>query len=385
MPLRLESGSVTIPLGPGTVSIESESVRPVNRAEGRGAGLELFFPTKGRPARFSSHASVSPGEWRAIELPLRFFRWNPPSVPTWEDVDRLVLTHTGGGAVIVDRVELERGRVPRAAYLTPHEIESIAFEDHSGTRAVRRFEGNLPWVVMTDAPGLDGRKLLDALDASYQSVRQDLPSLLPPSRRVVLLVFANQEGYQRFWPRFQRRFGLDYVPHGEGGMAAMGIGGTWYRDAWRGDPAGMLDICVHEAVHALMVQMLGLAGGQTWLSEGLAERYGRKAAGLDGAVWVQRDLGANVPPLESLLNGAPTGYGGYLPAALVIEWLMADPLRRTQLSTLLQDIRGRATVDVNVLATDRLGMSMTTLDAAWRGWVRSRYGALWSEARAPSR
>ena len=100
---------------------------------------------------------------------------------------------------------------------------------------------------------------------------------------------------------------------------------------------------------------------------------------------MQRDLGANVPPLEGLLNGAPTGYGGYLPAALVIEWLMADPLRRTQLSGLLQDMRGRATVDVNVLAADHLGMSMTTLDAAWREWVRSRYGALWSEARGPSR
>jgi len=382
--LRLESGTVTIPLGQGTTVVDAETVRLVVRAEDVGAGMEVMFPTKGRPARFSSHASVSPGEWQAIELPLRFFRWNPPSVPTWEDVDRLVLTHTGGGAVLVDRIELVRGRIPRAAYLTPHEIESIAFEDSTTTAPVRGLKGNLPWVILTDAPALEARKLLDALDATYESVRRDLPSLLPPSRPVVLLVFANQDSYQRFWPRFQRHFGLDYVPRGEGGMAAMGIGATWYRDAWRGDPTGMLDMCVHEAVHALMVQMLGLTGGQTWLSEGLAERYGRKAAGLDAAVYVQRDLGAAVPPLASLLNGTPTGYAGYIPAALVIEWLMADPLRRTQLSALLRDMRDHATVDINALAADHFGMSMATFDASWREWIRSRYGALW-QPRLPDK
>src|SRR2546430_10090697 len=145
--LRLESGAVTIPLGQGTALVDAEAVRLVVRAEDSGAGLELVFPTKGRPARFSSHASVSPGELRAIELPLRYFRWNPPSVPTWEDVDRLILTHTGGGAVFVDRIELVRGRIPRAAYLTPHEIESVAFEGRATITGVRRVERNLPWVV----------------------------------------------------------------------------------------------------------------------------------------------------------------------------------------------------------------------------------------------
>jgi hypothetical protein len=86
-------------------------------------------------------------------------------------------------------------------------------------------------------------------------------------------------------------------------------------------------------------------------------------------------MGADIPPLASLLNGAPTGYGGYLPAALVVEFLMADPLRRAQLSALLRDMRKRATVDVNVLAFEHFGMSMVTLDDAWRAWIRSRYGA----------
>src|SRR3989442_10822114 len=34
-------------------------------------------------------------------------------------------------------------------------------------------------------------------------------------------------------------------------------------------------LCVHEATHALTTQMLGLAGGTSWLLEGLAERYER--------------------------------------------------------------------------------------------------------------
>jgi hypothetical protein len=374
--LRIENGAVTIPLRQGLALVDAETIRLVVRAENVGGGMELVFSTRGRPARFSSYAPVSYGDWQAIELPLRFFRWNRPSVPAWEEVERLVLTNTGRGALLVDRIELVRGRMPRAAYLAPHEIEAIAFENGPGIGAVRRLEGNLPWIVLTDAPALDGRKLLDALDITYQRVRQDIPSLLPPSRRVVVIVFADRDGYQRFLPRFGRRFGLDWASHGEGGMAPMGVSATWYRDAWRGDATTMVHICVHEGVHSLMTQMLGLSAGQTWLTEGLAEFYGRKAAGLDVALRVQRDLEAGVPSLESLLSGAPTGYSGYLPAALVVEWLIADPLRRAQLSGLLRDMRQRATIDVNVLGPDHLGMSMTTLEGAWRTWVRARYGAL---------
>ena len=48
-----------------------------------------------------------------------------------------MLGSAAGGSPSVDRVELVRGRVPRAVYLAPYEIAGIAFEDLTASPAVR--------------------------------------------------------------------------------------------------------------------------------------------------------------------------------------------------------------------------------------------------------
>src|SRR5207244_4120451 len=164
-------------------------------------------PARDRTAVFRRRVTIDADEWQAVRLPLRYFAWNHPAVPTWEDVDRLVLQLDGGGTLLIDRVELTRGKEPRAAYLSPREIARIAFGNRAGT--VRTFE-QLPWVVFTDAPQLDGTRLLDALSHTYENITKwDFPSLQsrPPRRPVVLVVFATEDEFDSFWPRFKDLFG----------------------------------------------------------------------------------------------------------------------------------------------------------------------------------
>src|SRR5207249_2851805 len=186
-----------------------------------------------------------------------------------------------------------------------------------------------------------------------------------PRRPVVLVVFAMADEFVRFWPRFNDLFGYPEGVAKAAGIASMGVGTTWYNPQWR-----MLDICVHEATHALTTQMLGLAGGASWLSEGIAERYEPSVvAGRDLRAEVRRQVAdgkLELPPLEQLLSGAPTPCDRYLPAALVIDWLLADPLRRAQLPAVLEDMWKTGTTDLRPLVERRLGMPMAELEERWR-------------------
>lgn len=329
--------------------------------------LVVTFAVRGRSARFWQSVDVAAGHWQELSIPLRHCRWNHPAVPTWEDVDRFELVLPGGGAVEVDRLALVPGTVPRAAYLSTSEIAEIAFGDR-WLASSRRFERS-PFVVLSDAPELDGRELLAALGATYERVRRELPSLHPPRRPVVLVVFATEPSYRAFWPRLLDRFGHAAPGGSEAGMAAMGVAATWYRP-----PPLMLGIAVHEATHALTTQMLGLAGGASWLFEGVATRYELDHAPYDVDARVRREAARGFLPLDVLVAGGPTPGDGYLPAALLVEWLLADPLRRAQLPGLLEAMRERGDTDLRPLAQRHLGLGMAALEHAWLAWIAARWG-----------
>jgi CHAT domain len=336
--------------------------------------VQIRFPTVERDARFWQAITVSPDSWQEISLPLRYFRWNHPAVPTWEEVDRLELRTTGGAELLLARVQLIAGQLPLSAYLSPHEIIAIAFPERAGSE-VRVLKGKPPWLIATDAPKLDIAQLLPALDSTYRTMIREFPSLPLPRRPVVLLVFADSGEYTRFWSRFRERFEMNSTFPAATGRAFMGVATASYDESWTRDARYMLNVCVHEATHALGTQMLGLAGGSRWLFEGMAERYGRVAAGLNGFADVQTELYEHgIPSVADLLANAPTPPNGYLPAALMVEWLLADPLRRSQLPALLHTMRVEAVTDLRLLAERHLGLTVEKLEDAWHRWLHSRYG-----------
>jgi hypothetical protein len=252
-------------------------------------------------------------------------------------------------------------RGPRARGLSLREIESLASEDGDGDRARFARTVDRPWVLMTEAPAPDARDLAARLGRVYADVVNDFPFLPKPANPSVVLVFATETRDRRFWRALERRVGLSFSEPSMGvrGHAVLGIGTTWWSDDVT--PATLLRICLHEAVHALMHQMLDIGRTPSWLAEGIASRYDARALGLDLGPHVRALVEEGTfPTLDELMTPDRIPAHGYVPVALLVDWLLADPLRRSQLPVLYRPLHA---------------MSMARLEDEWRRWVAVRYGA----------
>jgi hypothetical protein len=233
-----------------------------------------------------------------------------------------------------------------------------------------------PWVVMTEEPAPDARDLLARLGRVYADVGNDFPFLPKPAAPSVLIVFASRERDQRFWRALERRVGLSFSEPSSGvrGHAVLGIGTTWWSDDVS-DPT-LIRISVHEAVHALMHQMLDIGRTPSWLAEGIASRYDARAVGLDLGPHVRTLLeDGTFPTLDELMTPERVPWHGYVPVALLVDWLFADPLRRSQLPVLYRQLHANPTADLRPSLERNLGLSMARLEDEWRRWVAVRYGA----------
>ena len=77
--------------------------------------------------------------------------------------------------------------------------------------------------------------------------------------------------------------------------------------------------------------------------------------------------------LDALLGEKRIPPHGYLPAALLVDWLLDDPLRQSQLPVLFRELHATGAADLRTLLTRHLGMSMGELERLWRGWLESRF------------
>ena len=327
--------------------------------------LEVQFFAAGRRAWWWRKVELDRPGWRQVDLPLSDFRTGG-GLPSWEEVDRLGFSFRTGATLGLDGIELRRGRAPDVAYLSIPELGREAF----GARPARVLRRG-PFAVSTDEPRLDEARLLDALEAMYGRTRADLPGLPAPSRPVPLLIFAADRDYREFWPRFARRFEAEMAAPRSGGFTALGVGSA----PGATDPATIRPVFVHEASHALMGQMLGLDNRGEWLLEGLATRYQLAFSGQDIGPIVRAGLAdaRGRTPLEDLLDGEPIPETRYWQAALVIDWMLADPGRRERFLAALGAMRRRGSTDLRPLVRGHFGVTLADIESSWLAWARERF------------
>jgi hypothetical protein len=191
----------------------------------------------------------------------------------------------------------------------------------------------------------------------------------------VLLVFdthATQAAFlARLGERLHTRFDFGTLAN-VGGQAVLGIGMTWVADV---PPQELPTICLHEAVHALTAQLFGIDQIASWFSEGVARRAELVLLDRNAADRVRAMLAQDqIPSLAALMNAAHIPAHGYLPAALLIDWLLDDPLRRSQLPQLFRDARAEHRPDLLALLQRRMGLGADTLERQWREWLQRRFG-----------
>lgn len=253
------------------------------------------------------------------------------------------------------------------------EVQAMAFGAGSAAR-VRRWRRE-PWVVMTDAPAFDGAALVGTLADLYQRMRyRDFPFIGDADRPAVLLVFDGRRAQQAFWQHLGERVHARFITPSLAnlaGEAALGVGTTWTEGL---PPAAIFPVALHEATHALAQQLFDIDRMPSWLAEGIAARYEWIATGRDlrPAVQAARATGS-IPSLGDLMGATSIPSHGYLPAALLVDWLLDDPLRRSQLAVLYDEARQGRTPDLPALLEKHTGLSMTALESQWLAWLDRRF------------
>ena len=255
--------------------------------------------------------------------------------------------------------------------LTIRELTDLAFG--AGASARIRRSDRPPWTVLSDSPGYDDRALLSRLDRTYQQVRQDFPFLGDARLPAALLVFPTRAAARGFLTRLATHLGgpID-VPADFAGLSLLGIGIVWTDEF---TAAQLERISVHEATHALTQQLFDIEHVPSWFAEGVAERAELLVDGVNVTPRIRALLASGqIPPLATLLDSRRIPGHGYLPAALLIDWLLADPLRRSQLPQFFRDAQAQPSPNLLPLLQRRMGISVDDLERGWGRWLAEKFG-----------
>lgn len=124
-----------------------------------------------------------------------------------------------------------------------------------------------------------------------------------------------------------------------------------------------------------MGRMLGLDNRGEWLLEGLATRYQLAFSGQDIGPVLRAGLAdaRGWTPFEDLLYGEPIQEARYWQAALVIDWMLADPSRRDRFFAALEAMRRRGSTDLRPLVQGRFGVTLAEIESSWLAWSRERF------------
>lgn len=335
--------------------------------EDRPLAMEVWGYAGDRPAWRWHAVDVKREGWRKVEIPLCEFLFSPGSAVSWAEVERIAFYFRGPGSAWIDSIEFLPGDFPQASWWTAGSLRPIAFPDDREVRALSR----KPFLVLTDSPELDGEGLLSALKEMEASVHRDFPMLPEAIGPVPLIVFARDREYRDFWPRLASKLGAKVRRPAEAGFTALAIA-TSFADP---SPDRVRPVFVHEANHALMQQVTGMALDSEWFFEGLACRYQVAFSREDLGPAILRGLSdpSHRTPLADLINGKPINVKQYWQATSVVDWLLDDPGRREGLGKAIAEMRKKGQTDLRPFAEGLTGKPASALEAEWISWAKKRH------------
>lgn len=332
--------------------------------------FELSFYDDVRGNRYWTLVTLDDPGPQTLEVSLASLRYDRGIVPRWDDVSTWGMVFRTQGDLRVNSFELWNDE-PAAP---PSEVEWLRerFDDPAAVRVDRR----RGFVLMTDAPDLQTDTVLDALIEMEDRTRARLPGLPKTESEIPLLVFADEAGYRAFWSRWSTDVGSGATPLREDdGYTWLGVATASYSDHY----GPVRPVYVHEASHALLERSLGISGQRSWLFEGLGIVDQLEISAQDlGPVYRQGLMRSDLKtPTYELVSGGPISTARYWQAAMLLQWVLADPGRTAALNASLDQMRARGSTDLRPLLEPFFGLDMPRFSAAFWSWA-------WSEfARGP--
>lgn len=321
------------------------------------AKVEAKEPIEMRLLAFSGRAALvrrftlQPGDWKEVVLPIKDFRDD-----TGERVCGLsrieafaIQWDKGAGAVTIDDPRL----LPGKGRPTVEDRLALGFPKGARSHESEHF------VVMSDAKGLDLGRLAARLEAGFAVLGERYGLKGTPEDKAPFYVFRDREARNGFLARLGERFAVTIGPTKADGFTVMGIA-TGLHDPKQGPDR---PVFVHEAMHAAIHRLLGIASNGNWVQEGLAS-----------AVQMQvfpKSRGAETkkPPWEKLLSEERVPMSAYVDVASIFDFLAER--HGSKLPAAWEALRaGKEPLHKEgaALIAGALGTDAAALEAEWRAW-----------------
>lgn len=342
---RIRRGSPVADWGPyGAVSI-------FVKVEGNEAVEMRFLAFSGRAA-LVRRFTLKPGGWRELVLPLKDFRDDTGErVCGFSRIEAFALQwDKGEGAVTIDDPKL----VPGRARPTADDRLALAFPKGGRSHESEHF------VVMSDVKALDLAKVAARLEAGLKVLGDRYGVTGNFEDKAPLYVFRDRKARDDFIERIGEHFAVSIGPPKADGFTVLGLA-TAFHDAKQG---ANRPVFVHEAMHAAIHRLLGIASNGNWVQEGLAS-----------AVQMQVDpksragVETKKPPWEQLLASETLPSSAYVDAASIFDFLAEQHAAKLPaVWEALREGKGALHTEGAALIAGALGTDAASLEAEWRAW-----------------
>jgi len=329
------------------------------------------------------------GAWAEFILPLADWRWGNEYIGDWSEVRKLALrVESATGTFHLDDLRFEGG-TRGAASAVPDADWYLSMAFGKRERRIAR-EGDV--LVATDAVGKLTKDDLAAVCARLGRIRKwvkrvfgDACRPMLPGQPVVLLIFADEAGYRRFFESLGERWLATIAPPGAGGYTVQDISASTYSAEYGADRP----VWFHEGVHCAVTRELRLLTGvaeHSWLHEGLANYlqlcvYPQSMPRRDYVRNFRAGVGRRTffRPLKDLLTRRATA-SRYAQLASVVAFLVEKHPK--WLRSLAAGLADRENVGDLLKAC---GTDFDELQAEWLTWGREHFAEDVAKGKEPRR
>lgn len=355
---------------PGRISAAAELSLWIKRGAAP-VTVELQLLEADGNSKFWRKVDLKAEGWQQVDVPLRYMRWGGIRTPAWSRISRVGIFLRNPGEVWIDEVKL-RFAPDAAASLTTAQLAAVAFPDVPAD-AVRSAE----WPggrVLTDVPQLDLKVIEAHLKQVTERLRADMPFLAQPEGFVpTLIVFADDQQYRQFAPRWAKLHDAQMDPPTGGGFTFMGLA----TGSWNEKFGNMRPTFTHEFVHAYVECAAGLSSGSgDWLQEGLATHYQLVFHPQDNIPQIVR-AGLARPnahiPLAKLTSGQRVPLDRYWQARTVVQTLLGERYK-AKLAATFEVIRKTGSTDLSKLMESVWSTTLADFEKDWRAFCAKEYG-----------
>lgn len=327
--------------------------------------MEIQIYEEDQKARFWRKVTLDHEGWKEFRLPLKWFRWGGNKRTRWDRIGRMGFWFRDAASVSIDDIGVHDTKSAKAAYLSLEELSAVAFPDNGRVTETKDL------AVLSNAAAVDRDKLAAHLSHILRTLRADHPWLPEPVRKPMLIVFADQQEYERFPTVFAARFNSEAAPPKSTGFTFHGIA-TSYPDP---DNPTLRPTFTHEFLHSCLTQTLRISNRGDWLQEGVASMYQlhfHPQANIPKIVRDGVEQERSRTPLAELCNGERIPMTRYWQAATVVQLLTTDPYK-DRFPELIAAIQNSKTTDLGPHLDSILKTDWETLTDDWLEFCKSRY------------